>query len=929
MLDNAPQLGPSLSWEDLRDKALAAAQANLEHEIVRSRGIAVAPRPIRLAGQRISWQPPRGQLSITVGSPRGVFWKEALYFLVDAALDARLPENRHVVEYRSYFPQKGELLLTIPPEVVELLAGTPEVNVFRVDPLGVQLAKQQVEVVEEMDRGPRAVELWSRKHVALTPWSPDYLPDDRALNPGQQKALAAMTTAGGFFVWGPPGTGKTTVITSAVHTALQRGKSVLITSHTNVAVDNVLSGLVSDDRAYGLGMMYPGQVVRHSGQDQSKVLDEVREHDFLLVDKAAALMTGLDEKKKALDASMRANSDHPDRRREVLLLENLNALTVDIQAVRNARANATQLLELETHTNDLHELNREMTELKSEIESDTVEWRKGEWLDAEADRLHAKYLNLEEARSHWMETKGNFEAELSPLVHGISAARAQQEAAELRLESRIARTFPWFMRKYKIAALEAAATVSELLAREEQLRTSIAQADTALRQISDDKRVYDVELSTVNVQMRRRSQLAVNIREKRASREKLSTRYAKLDARHRELRAAVGDPEIVAAAHQAMRESGHWDLVGEFDEVLASVSRLDEEQEALTKERARLQDEYEQTKRDLLAKQAPVVATTLTALGFSPELRKRRFDIVIIDEAASAEAAAIVYAAAKADETLAVVGDFLQNAPIAEVEDAVDDDQREVVRWQSEDVFALAGITDRASAAGHPRCVAITVQYRYPPIIADAVNEFCYDGLLESFQSEKDGGEPVITFFDTSGVPGIEFSRVNDSWLCRRTVEAAVTLASGGDSGSGAVLTADGVLGSGGTQGSGVREGTVGYVTPYSPQAKAAERAFESAGLDVEAGTSHRFQGREFDTVIFDLMQDASPRWVAAANLHGPKRAVSAAKLLNVALTRAKKKLYLIGDWRFVRGSDAPGMRALANLEGRANFEVRSLGEIL
>lgn len=72
-------------------------------------------------------------------------------------------------------------------------------------------------------------------------------------------------------------------------------------------------------------------------------------------------------------------------------------------------------------------------------------------------------------------------------------------------------------------------------------------------------------------------------------------------------------------------------------------------------------------------------------------------------------------------------------------------------------------------------------------------------------------------------------------------------------------------------------------------------------------------------------MQDDQPRWVAAADLGGSARAVSAAKLLNVALTRGKKQIFLIGNWPFVVGCDTPGMRALAELEGKANFEVRRL----
>ncbi len=93
-------------------------------------------------------------------------------------------------------------------------------------------------------------------------------------------------------------------------------------------------------------------------------------------------------------------------------------------------------------------------------------------------------------------------------------------------------------------------------------------------------------------------------------------------------------------------------------------------------------------------------------------------------------------------------------------------------------------------------------------------------------------------------------------------------------------------------------------------------------GLDVACGTSHAFQGREFDSVVFDLMQDGTTRWAGEADLDGSRRQVSAAKLLNVGITRAKKHLYLIGDWDFIQRADTPGMRAISALRKRDNFQV-------
>ena len=57
------------------------------------------------------------------------------------------------------------------------------------------------------------------------------------------ETLANVKDEGFFLIHGPPGTGKTTVITEIVRNLAKEGKKILITSHTNVAVDNVLENL--------------------------------------------------------------------------------------------------------------------------------------------------------------------------------------------------------------------------------------------------------------------------------------------------------------------------------------------------------------------------------------------------------------------------------------------------------------------------------------------------------------------------------------------------------------------------------------------------------------------------------------------------------------------------------------------------------------
>jgi hypothetical protein len=86
---------------------------------------------------------------------------------------------------------------------------------------------------------------------------------------------------------------------------------------------------------------------------------------------------------------------------------------------------------------------------------------------------------------------------------------------------------------------------------------------------------------------------------------------------------------------------------------------------------------------------------------------------------------------------------------------------------------------------------------------------------------------------------------------------------------------------------------------PYSPHAKLLRLMLSEQDLDkeVRAGTVHSFQGSEASIVIFDMVND-EPHWRVAMFI--PEFDESTKRLLNVALTRARRRLIVLGDFEYI-----------------------------
>jgi len=114
----------------------------------------------------------------------------------------------------------------------------------------IEMQRKALEVIKQDIYPPLMIQqILAGAYIPLTINAPPITLYDRRVQAIESQRRATINAVqntydrGFFLIHGPPGTGKTTVITEIVRQLAKNSKRVLISSHTNVAVDNVLENL--------------------------------------------------------------------------------------------------------------------------------------------------------------------------------------------------------------------------------------------------------------------------------------------------------------------------------------------------------------------------------------------------------------------------------------------------------------------------------------------------------------------------------------------------------------------------------------------------------------------------------------------------------------------------------------------------------------
>ena len=222
----------------------------------------------------------------------------------------------------------------------------------------------------------------------------------------------------------------------------------------------------------------------------------------------------------------------------------------------------------------------------------------------------------------------------------------------------------------------------------------------------------------------------------------------------------------------------------------------------------------------------------------------KKFDVAFLDEAGQCIEPMAWLVLEKANRAI-LSGDHLQLPPT-------------VISEEAGRKGLATSVLERAIDAGVQRDL-LGMQYRMTPEIAGFSSRYFYEGKL---QTHAESVPESMIFYDTAGA-GFDEKRLENSRSTANPEELRIVRENAEnwiEKGQSAV-----------------------FISPYSSQVELAKEELK----DIEVSTIDAFQGQEADVIILSLVR---------SNPEGKIGFLSDYRRMNVALTRAKKKLIVIGD---------------------------------
>lgn len=323
-------------------------------------------------------------------------------------------------------------------------------------------------------------------------------------------------------------------------------------------------------------------------------------------------------------------------------------------------------------------------------------------------------------------------------------------------------------------------------------------------------------------------------------------------------RRGYGDYDIL---HNASKGKGGRGISAEKMKSMAKWIEISQEIDEAHDEIKRIENKMI---KDIIDKSNVILATNSSAA--LEAIAKTKFDVAIIDEASQATIPSILIPISKASRFI-LAGDHKQLPPTI----------------ISEQALELENTLFESLIEKYPyKSQLLNVQYRMNSLLMKFPNQEFYNNGLKSDSSVDDitindilkgnHEEEALLFIDTSNVDEYGENHLKDSKSIVNKLEAKIAIGIAKD-----------------YMDAGVEERDIGIISPYADQVKIIQEK-----TPVEVKTIDGFQGREKEIIIISTVR--SNEWGNIGFLSDLRR-------LNVAITRAKRKLIIIGNKKTLKNN--------------------------
>lgn len=293
-------------------------------------------------------------------------------------------------------------------------------------------------------------------------------------------------------------------------------------------------------------------------------------------------------------------------------------------------------------------------------------------------------------------------------------------------------------------------------------------------------------------------------------------------------------------------------LAAAFTQTNAKVIRISAKSKKSTEDEKDQINEY--TEEEL--QKADIICTTCSNAG-NQSLAHLTFKTTLIDEAGQATEPETLIPISKTTNRIILIGDHHQLRPT-------------ICNPLNKEKLQIS-LFERICKTSYPRCL-LQIQHRMHPAISNIASDLFYKGQISSQTERSTQSSHAIRFIHNSTIEcknNMNTSYINDGEIniimaeIKRLTDQGITL------------------------------DKIGIITPYASQRDRIKETANQHELQIEIANIDAFQGREKEYIIFSAVR---------SNPRGQIGFLKDWRRLNVAITRAKKGLIIIGNRHTLMG---------------------------